>query len=64
MQRRLIQTEVATLQVFLFCLKNTTHKPSKVAAVKNLSSSVQVIDLSNFDECFLPHLITVSHCFL
>ena len=37
--------------------KETTHKPSKVAAV-------DVIDTTCFAECFLFYLITGSHCFL
>ena len=44
--------------------KETTHKLSKVAAVENFSSSVDIIDTTCFAECFLFHLITGSHCFL
>ena len=59
MQRRLIQTKF-----FYSASKETTHKPSKVAAAKNFSSRAHVIDTSCFDECFLFHLITGSRCFL
>ena len=51
------------LQIFHSVSKETTHKPSKVAASKNLSSSVHAIDTTCFDECFLFHLITGSHYF-
>ena len=33
--------------------KETSQKPSKVAAAKNVSPSVHVIDTTCFDECFL-----------
>ena len=35
-----------------------THKPSKVAAAKNVFSSVHVIDATCFNECFWFHVIT------
>ena len=52
-----------TTSFFYSLSKETTHKPLKVAATKNFSSSVHVVDTTCFDECFLSHLITESHCF-
>ena len=37
----------------------TTHKPSKVAAVRIFFSIVHVIDETCFDDCFLFHAITL-----
>ena len=37
-------TDQITLQVFILVSKETTHKPSRVATSKNVSSSVLVID--------------------
>ena len=39
-------------QIFYSVSKETTHKPSKVAAAKNLSSSVNDIGTNCFDEFF------------
>ena len=47
-----------TTSFFYSVSKETTHKTSKVAATKNFSSSVYVVDTTCFDECFLFHLIT------
>ena len=63
MQRRLRQTKVL-YKFFYSGSKETTHKPSKAGAAKNVSSSVDVVDTASFDECFLFNLITGSHCFL
>ena len=63
MQRKLIQTKVH--YKFLYSVsKETTYKPSKVAAAKSFSSGVHVINTTCFDECSLFHLITGRHCFL
>ena len=43
LQRRLIQVKVHK-KIFHSVSKETTHKPSKVAAAKNVSSCVHVID--------------------
>ena len=52
MQGRLIQTMVQ-YKFFYSVSKETSQKPSKVAAAKNVSPSVYVIDTTCFDECFL-----------
>ena len=46
------RTGQSTLQVFYSVQIETTHKPSKVAAAKNVFSSVYVIDATCLDECF------------
>ena len=63
MQRRLIQTKVH-YKIFYSISKETTHKPSKVAATENFSSNMYVIVTTCFSECFLFHMITGRHCFL
>ena len=40
------------LQVFLLCLKKTSHKPLKIAGAKKSFSNVYIIDTTCFDECF------------
>ena len=55
-QRRPIQTK-AHFMFFNTIRIKTTHKPSKVAAVRNFFSSV--IDATCFDDCFLFHAITL-----
>ena len=63
MLRGLTQTKV--YYVFLTSLrKETTHKPSIVAAATILLSSVYVIGITCFDECFLFYVITGRHYFL
>ena len=57
-----MQTKVYT-SFFTMSEKERTHEPSKVAAAKNLFSSVYVIDAACFDECFLFHVKTRNHCF-
>ena len=48
MQRKLIQTKVH--YKFLYSVaKETTHKPSKVAAAKSVSSGVYVINTTCFE---------------
>ena len=51
-QRRLIQTK-EHFKFYYSVRIETTHKPSKLAAVKNFFSSVYVVDATCFDECFL-----------
>ena len=63
MQRKLIQSKVH-YKFFSSVSKETTHKPSKVAAAKTFRQCVHVIDTTCFDGCFLFHLITGSYCFL
>ena len=53
----------SVLQAFLFCLKQTSHKPLKVAAAKKSFRSMYIIDTAYFDECFLFHLITGNTIF-
>ena len=60
MQIKLIQTKEHR-KFFCSVSKITTHKPSKVATAKNISSIVHVIDTTCFDECFLFYLITEIH---
>ena len=43
--------------------KETTHKPSNVVAATNLFSSVYIIGMTSFDECFLFYVITGRHYF-
>ena len=58
-----IQTKV--YYIFLYPLwKETTHKPSNVVAATNLFSSVYVIGITCFDECFSFCVITGRHYFL
>ena len=52
MQWRLIQTKLF-YTIFHSVWKETSHKPSKVAAAKNFFSSVYVIGTACFSECFL-----------
>ena len=51
MQRRPTQTKVHN-KFFHFVSKETTQKPPKIAAAKNFSSSVNIIDTTCFNECF------------
>ena len=44
-------------------LKQTTHRTSKVAAEKNIFSSVNLIGATCFNKCFLFYLIIGRHCF-
>ena len=61
-QRRFVQTK-GYHNCFYSVLKETTHKPSKVATAKNLSSSVYFVSTC-FDKCFLCQcMITGSYCF-
>ena len=61
-QRRLVQTK-RYHNCFYSILKETTHKHSKVATAKNLSSSVYFVSTC-FDKCFLCQcMITGSYCF-
>ena len=62
MQKRLKHTKVYYALCY-FALKETTHKPLKVAAAKTLFSSVYVIGTTCFDECFLFYVITGRHYF-
>ena len=55
-QRRLIQTKVH-FKFFYPVQIEMTHKASKEAAAKNFFSSVYVIDVTSFDECFLSHVM-------
>ena len=52
-----------SLSLSLSVWKETTHKPSNVAASTNLSSSVYVINMICFEECFLFYVITGRHYF-
>ena len=61
-QRRLIQIKVH-YKFFHSVSNEPTCKPSNVAAVKNFSCSVHVIDITCFYERFLFHQITGSHFF-
>lgn len=61
-QRKLVQTK-RYHNCFYSVLKETTHKHSKVATAKNLSSSVYFVSTC-FDKCFLCQcMITGSYCF-
>ena len=48
---------------FFSVSKETSHKPSKLAAKKNFSCSVHFIDTTCFDEYFWFHLITGAIAF-
>ena len=52
------------IQVFLVCLKKTTHKPSNVEASKNFFSSVYIIGTTCFDKGFLFRVISGRQYFL
>ena len=54
-QRIFIQTKVYH-KFFYSVRKETFHKPLKVAGGKKSFSSVYIIDLTCFDECFLLHV--------
>ena len=56
-------TDQSPLQFSDSFWKERTHKPLKIAAGKNIFSSVYVIDITCFGECFLFHVITGKHCF-
>ena len=60
MQRRLKQTNVCHT-LFYFVIKETTHKSIEVPAVKTIFSSVDLIDKTYFEDCFLLHVITRRH---
>ena len=51
-------TDQGILQAFLLS-QNKSHKPLKVAAVKNYSTSVFIIDTTCFDESFF---ISCDNC--
>ena len=61
MQRRFMQTKVYIQQTFLLCLKEMSHKPLKVAAVKKSLPNVYIINTICFDEYFLFHVIIERH---
>ena len=52
------RTDQSAPQVFYSIRIETTRKPSKEAAAKNVFSSVYVIDATCLDECFLSHVIS------
>ena len=52
------QRTLYTTSFFYFVSKEATHKLLKLAAAKTLFYSVYVIRRTNFDECFLFHVIT------
>ena len=60
MQRRLIHTKLY-YKCFYSVWKDTSHKPSKVVAVKAFLPSVYVIRTAFFDECCLFHVIIGRH---
>ena len=59
MQRRLYRSKYACF----YSEKKNQKKPDKVAAVKNISSTVYVICTTCFDECSLLHVITGRYYF-
>ena len=61
-QRRLMQTIILEKSSYSVC-KERPRKPLKVAAAKNLFSSVYISDTTCFDECFLFHVTTSGHYF-
>ena len=63
MQRRLIQTNVHYKFFTLFQKKNDSQT-FKSSSFKKPSLQFYLTDKTCFDECFLFHLITESHCFL
>lgn len=63
MQRRLVQTKVAT-RFFYSVWKEATHKPLKINAAKNPFSSLFFIDTIRFDECFVFYVILEDIIFI
>ena len=49
-------TDQSTPHLLYSLRKETTHKPSNVAAAKSFSSKVYVIGMNCFDECFSFHV--------
>ena len=62
MQRKLKQTKEYHM-FFQFVWKETTHKPLKVVASKNIFCSMYIIGRTCFDECFLFHVRNGRHYF-
>ena len=58
-----MQTKYTT-SFFNSVSKEMTPKPSNVGTVKKFLYSVYVIDTTNFNKCFLFHVVTRRHCFL
>ena len=60
MKKRLIQTKLY-YKFFYSSRKETSHKPSKVAAAENFFRSLFVVGTAHFNECFLFHKIIGRH---